>query len=45
MNFDAEIERMTELAKKYDKALNQCLGVISFLQEKKKESSEKKEDK
>ena len=44
-DIDKELEKLKEMLKQYEQAYIKCMGAIEFLEKKKKESAEKKEDK
>lgn len=44
-DIDKELDKLKEMLKQYEQAYIKCMGAIEFLEKKKKESSEKKEDK
>ena len=44
-DIDKELDKLREMLKQYEQAYIKCMGAIEFLEKKKKEDSEKKEDK
>ena len=44
-DIDKELDKLKEMLKQYEQAYIKCMGAIEFLEKKKKEDPEKKEDK
>jgi len=44
-DIDKELDKLREMLKQYENTYIKCMGAIKFLEKKKKEGSEKKEDK
>ena len=44
-DIDKELEKLRGMLKQYEQAYVKCMGAIDFLEKKKEESKDKKEDK